>query len=227
MVGKQSAKLIANVVTDIFCRLDFNRIITELQSSHISPFYSTSKKAIILRGTRSADMEKGKKLLQNLIDRVKHQDPPNLKREVSIRTALRKQFNREVPASKPVKISAINSAGEADALVTWRDYVFLQLPKAIESLTIGEEYYALLVLQEDSNGIFVPVIQFRSSNGQSEGVRQIIQENIESICQRYGRHIIPIKFSQGTRRQRSGGKQRVITYGCVEQHHGNGQQLAI
>ena len=178
--------------------IDFDHIVTELESFHISPIFDTSKEAIKLRGTRSnVDMEKGEKLLKYLIDQVKLEEPPKRKVEVPTRKMLRKKLNQQVSPAGPVKISALDPGEDEEALTTWTNFVLPQLPKAVEGLPIGDKYSAALVRQEGSDGMPVPIIRFRSSNGQSEAARKNIRTQIQNICKQNSRPVIPVQFSQG------------------------------
>jgi len=215
--GKE--KLIANFKsnrTEFFYVLDFNDIVKELESFHISPVFDTSTEAIKLRGTcTTVDMEHGAKLLKNLIEQVRLEDPPKRKTEVSIRKMLRKKFSQQVLPTMPVKISALDPVEDEEALTTWADFVLPQLPKAVDGLPIGEKYSAGLVRQESSDGTPVPIIRFRSSNGQSEAAREIIRTKIENLCKQNSRPVIPVKFSQGITRPLVSGNNRKRSGDCL------------
>ena len=177
---------------------DFDHIVKQLESFRLSPVFDTSKEAIKLRGTCSTvDMEKGEKLLKGLIDQVKLEDPPKRKADVSIRKMLRRKFSPQVPPAAPVKISALDPVEDEEALTTWANFVLPQLPKAVDDLPIGEKYSAALVRQEGSDGTPIPIIRFRSSNGQSEATRKTIRTKIENLCKQNGRPVLPVQFSKG------------------------------
>src|SRR5579871_1826282 len=173
-------------------------MVEELESFHLSPVFDTSKEAIKLRGTCSTmDMQKGEKLLKSLIDQVKLDDLPKRKPEVSIRKMLRKKFSQQSFPAVPVKISALDPVEDKEALITWTKFILPQLPKAVDDLPIGERYSAALVRQESNNGTPIPIIRFRSSNGQSEATRKTIRTKIENLCKQNDRSVIPVQFSQG------------------------------
>lgn len=208
--GKEnSCQLLVRVLNFFFYVLEFNHIVEELESFHISPVFDTSKEAIKLRGTCSTmDMEKGDKLLKSLIDEVKLGDPPKRKAEVSIRKMLRKKFSQQVFPAAPVKISALDPVEDEEALITWANFILPQLPKAVDDLPVGEKYSAALVRQESSDGTPIPIIRFRSSNGQSEATRMAIRTNIENLCKQNDRPVIPVQFSQGITVPLVGGNRK-------------------
>jgi hypothetical protein len=189
----------------IFFTIEWDSILEELTSLHISPTFDCKKSALRLRGDCSAtDMEKGKTLLKDEIKQAKSKSLQGDDSDICLDPKLRKGFHQQVSVHPQPTISVLDPIEDADILALWNTQLLLDFPGIVQEASIEGSYSVALVRQNGPNGAH-PVIRFRSSGNQSETSRQIFQENVESICVANNCPVPSVQFTEGTMVRLAGG----------------------
>ncbi|KAF2183093.1 hypothetical protein K469DRAFT_213326 [Zopfia rhizophila CBS 207.26] len=191
---------------DLIKHNDLPSVIAQLQSIHISPIFNKARKSIKLRGPCSLDdMEKGKNLLEPLIQVVRRKAFQKDETETPACKRGKKRFRHKKPSTGQPKIFAIDPAEDKEAIKTWRDFIRPQLREVVGDLPIGDSYTVTLVRQKGDHGVLIPVIRFQSSAGQATLTRNIIRSKINNLCQKNNRPEIQVQFSEGAMVRLVGG----------------------
>lgn len=152
-------------------------------------------------------MEKGKKLLEDLINGLR--STANHSNVSGIATyPMRKAASQQVSVLPQPEIFALDPEENADLLSLWHEQLLPQFPTMVRDAMIEGSYSVTLVRQKVSDCL-CPVIRFRSSGNQSDASRKLIRDRVQEVCVRYATPILQVQFTEGTLVRLVGGSTSV------------------
>jgi hypothetical protein len=181
--------------------LEWKGVLEKLSSLHILPTFDCKNAAIKLRGPCSvAELEQGKMVLLEQITQLKSmtlRDENAHKYVRSDQSKLMTAFHQQVSVHPQPEIYALDPKEDADTLKLWNTQLLPRFPDMVHEALIEGSYSVALVRQDGPNGS-QPIIRFRSSENQGEMSRQIIQENVKTICINNRHQRLHVQFTKGT-----------------------------
>jgi hypothetical protein len=164
---------------------------------HISSAFNPRNATITLKGScTTTNLEKGKTLLKNLIAESRSISLSN--EDTSTKNySDRKGFHQRVSMHPQPKMLALDPKEDAEAIKLWNMEIEPILPAIVQEAGVEGAYSVILIRQSSIDGP-QPIIRFRSSDNQGTLSRQVIQDRVREICERYGHPILKVQFTAGT-----------------------------
>lgn len=148
-------------------------------------------------------MQKGKKLLVDLIDRSKLATASRKTPEAIPSRKINHGFQQVSVYPQP-KMSALHPEKDSNTLLAWHQYLLPEFPNIAREASIRGKYSAALVHHQGPDGSH-PIIRFRSSENQGLPSREHIRQRIKDLCSLHKCISLNVQFTEGSLVRLTGG----------------------